>query len=261
MPTFSLSKWYMDCVGDDGSALVAYAAELRWGALVLHYASALERPAAGEPRASSSLARAPLPTLEGEVLTWSSRALGIEGRWRSLSAPIEATVFASPDGSVMWRCHQPLARAEIVLPSGARLSGLGYTERLDLTLAPWKMPIDELRWGRFTGERDSVVWIDWRGPYDKRLVYHDGCLVDRATVGQEAIESEDGALRLAIHPGVVLREGALGRTALSVIPDFERLFPAGILATEERKWLARGTLTTARGTAHGWVIHEVVRWR
>jgi hypothetical protein len=261
MAGFSLSKWYMDGVADDGGALVAYAAELGWGALRLSYASALHRPAGGEPRSWSSLRGSAPPSFDGTSLTWSSRPLGLEGRWTSMAGPIEATVLDSADGSVTWRCHQPLARARVTLPDGSALVGLGYTERLELTIAPWKMPIDELRWGRFTGEAGSLVWIDWRGPYAKQLVYHDGRLVGPARVGDDAVEAEDGSVRLAIDPGAVLREGALGRTALAVIPEVDRLFPARILATEERKWCARGALTTAAGTITGQVIHEVVRWR
>jgi hypothetical protein len=38
---FSLSKWYMDCVADDGTAFVGYHARLRWRRLTIHYASIL----------------------------------------------------------------------------------------------------------------------------------------------------------------------------------------------------------------------------
>ncbi|HYF95417.1 MAG TPA: hypothetical protein VD969_24665 [Symbiobacteriaceae bacterium] len=50
MSGFHLSKWYLDCVAEDGSALIGYRARLRWRSLALEYAAALVAPA-GTPRA------------------------------------------------------------------------------------------------------------------------------------------------------------------------------------------------------------------
>ena len=43
---FRLSKWYVDCVGEDGECAIAYHAELSWGPIALGYASLLRRGAA-----------------------------------------------------------------------------------------------------------------------------------------------------------------------------------------------------------------------
>ena len=40
---FRLSKWYMDCVAPDGTAVLAYWARLTWGLLRLRYAAVLFR--------------------------------------------------------------------------------------------------------------------------------------------------------------------------------------------------------------------------
>jgi hypothetical protein len=48
----------------------------------------------------------------------------------------------------------------------------------------------------------------------------------------------------------------LGRTALSIIPKVERLFPWRILHIRETKWRSRGLLDGVSG----WAIHEEVRW-
>jgi protein-S-isoprenylcysteine O-methyltransferase Ste14 len=259
MGRFQLSKWYMDCVGDDGQAVVAYVAELRWRRLTLHYASVLQRLADEAPRVESTVRASSRPELVGETLEWSSAALGFEGRWMSLAPPIGATLFESPLGRVKWICHQPRARGEIML-RGRALQGLGYTEHLSLTIEPWRMPIDELRWGRFIGQRSALVWIDWRGPQAKGVVFLDSSELGPAHIDERSVVSEGGGgVRLEIEPGHILRRGAIGETALANVPGL-RHFPPRILAVDEVKWCARATLQDAHGRDHGWVIHEVVRW-
>ena len=41
MPDFELSKWYADCVTEQGDALILYCAELRWRGPAIHYTSLL----------------------------------------------------------------------------------------------------------------------------------------------------------------------------------------------------------------------------
>jgi hypothetical protein len=262
MPSsFTLSKWYLDCVADDGDALVAYAARLRWGPVRLSYASALRRRAGStQATVESSLREAPLPERTGSDVTWSAPLLGIEGAWKGLSPPLAASILEAPEGSVAWRCWLPRSRASVAHGS-ERIEGLGYVEELALTLPPWRLPIDELWWGRFLGERHALVWIDWRGPHSRRLAWLDDRPLPGACVDTERVEDAGAGVRLSIEPGGLLRQGALGRTALAVLPAVDRLLPVRILATDETKWCARGSLDVRGEPAdHGWVIHEVVRW-
>jgi hypothetical protein len=258
MGSFRLSKWYMDCVAEDGDVVIAYAAELRWGPVSLHYGSVLWREAGTQARVRSTFRGSLEPTLTGEVLAWSCPELELDGRWSALAPPVEATILESSEGRVHWRCHQPRARAEITLGSRA-LRGLGYTESVLLTVEPWRMPIDELRWGRFVGERSSLVWIDWRGEHGRHLLLLDGAEVGPARIDARSVANDRGDVRLHIEEGGALRRGAIGKTALASIPGIER-FPARILAVDEQKWCAPGTLEDARGSDRGWVVHEVVRW-
>ena len=147
MTAFRLSKWYMDCVSEDGEAVVLYTAELRWRAVTLHYASVLRRAAGGDARTETSMRACADPVLEGDVLRWASPALGVDARWTLLAGPAESTIFESPDGGVRWKLVSPRARAEITL--GDRVvRGLGYAEHLELDVEPWKMPIDGWWGGR-----------------------------------------------------------------------------------------------------------------
>ncbi len=232
---FHLSKWYLDCVTEDGRVFVAYSARLRWRALTLDYTSVLGGP--------SSLKPCPAPERSGDRIEWRAPEVGVEGTWQALEAPVSETLYDA-DGTAEWNCCQPRGRAEVRI-GGECLHGLGYVERLTMTVPPWRLPIDELHWGRLLTEAGSVVWIDWRGTYSKRLILRNGVAAE-----------PDLLARLELDRGLVLRDGALGKTALSIIPKVERLFPLRILRVRETKWRSRGSLDGVSG----WAIHEVVRW-
>jgi protein-S-isoprenylcysteine O-methyltransferase Ste14 len=258
MAKFELSKWYMDCVSDAGDLVIAYFAELRWGRITMPYASVLVRWA-GEPVRSQSTVRSSAPPEEaGDTLAWASPALGITGLWTSLAAPTVASLFDSPQGRVQWRCLQPRARAEVCVGQRSFV-GLGYAEHLSLTVEPWHLPIDELRWGRFVGERRGLVWVDWRGPHTKQFVCLDGRELGPIQIDEHSVVGLADGMRLTITEGQVLRSGALGETVFSCVPGLDRL-PARILGVAETKWCAQGALEAAPGSDRGWVIHEVVRW-
>jgi hypothetical protein len=232
---FHLSKWYLDCVAEDGRVFVAYSARMRWHALTLNYASVLG--------GRSSLKRCRAPERSGEHVVWSAPELGVEGTWQAIEAPVSRTLYDT-DGTVEWNCCQPRAHAEVRV-GGECLRGMGYVERLTMTVPPWRLPIDELHWGRLLTTAGSLVWIDWRGPHSRQVILRNG------------VEAEPELLeRLELDHGLVLREGALGKTALAIVPQVERLFPWRILHVQETKWRSRGWLDGVSG----WAIHEVVRW-
>jgi hypothetical protein len=256
---FSLSKWYMDCVADDGTAFVGYHARLRWRRLTIHYASILEHRD-GATRSATSLRRGAAPTVGDGSVGWSCDRLGVEARWTGTAPAVRRTLLRSERGAIEWHCVHPHARAEVSI-RGERMSGLGYVEHLSMTLPPWRVPIDELRWGRFLSDEGSLVWIDWRGPSPLTLVFRDGVSVGGATVADTHVALEGGAATLAFDDRHVLREGALVTTALAEVPGVRSLFPVRSLQTFERKWRSRGELTGRPGAREiGWAIHEVVRF-
>ena len=168
-------------------------------------------------------------------------------------------VYESSEGAIKWHCLHPRSRATVNLGYGKILQGLGYLERLDMTLAPWKLPIEELRWGRFLSHSDSLVWIDWKGSHSCRIVLQKGIL-GRATTIDEGEIALNGNIGLRLAGGDVLRKGALGETALAIIPGLKRLFPSKILNVRECKWRSRAELRRGDSSSSGWAIHEVVKW-
>jgi hypothetical protein len=254
MPAFKLSKWYLDCVTDAGDASIAYTGTAHWGVVRLHYSSLLESTG-GLVTSQHSLREQDEPAVEGNLIRWQSKTLGMEGEWESSSAPLRETIYSSPEGSITWHCFMPKAITRF-----RDRRGLGYAEHLTMTIAPWKLPIDTLLWGRFTSAQDSVVWIDWQGESPRRLVFVNGEPVSVSVLDDDRIEFQDGSL-LTMDRSLVLREGALGSTALSVIPGIRKTFPARLLQVNECKWRSRTRFQSpGKPAVEGWAIHERVSW-
>ena len=254
MRAFELSKWYLDCVTESGDASIAYTGMVHWGPIRVHYSSLLDSTA-GCIRTKHSLRPQAEPNIGHNSLRWRCDALNIDGEWQTDSPEVRDTIFTSEGTSVEWHCIMPQAKARI-----DSRSGLGYAEHLRMTIAPWKLPIRTLRWGRFATASDWIVWIDWLGEFTRRIVYRNGQRTPASLLDDDQIEFNDGA-RLMMDRSLVLRQGPLGVTALSAIPGVRDTFPARLLQVNECKWRSRGRFECPRASpVEAWVIHERVDW-
>ena len=200
-----------------------------------------------------------MPLEEATSVRWECKPLDVVGTWERLDPAFDAQIYESPEGSIEWHCVLPRARATVVLGHGVEVRGLGYVERLEISAAPWNLPLEELRWGRFLSESDSLVWIDWQGKHPRRIALENGTPRIATSVGESEILLE-GNVSLRLSPGEVLRAGTLGKTALGVIPGVKHLLPKRILDVQECKWRSRAEFLRADTASSGWAIHEVVRW-
>jgi hypothetical protein len=247
---FSLVKWYGDCVTGEGVAFVGYWAELRWRELRIRYGSCLDN---GEWRTTIRSGREPIS--KGGGYEWREPAINIDARWDSTVSEFTATIFAGESGRIEWECVAPAARAR-----AQGREGWGYLERIEMTVAPWALPIDELFWGRYLADGESLVWMDWRGPYSKRLALRNGEPVDAVEIGREGLLLASGE-RLQFESRSTLRAGEIGSTVLSKLEALKSLVPVRLLRVGEQKWLSRGRLLLGEKVLNeGWAIHEVVTW-
>jgi hypothetical protein len=206
------------------------------------------------------LRKQPAPEVREDGIEWKSRAWKADGHWSEPAAGLRAVLFDSPAGSLEWNCVAPRASARLRI-NGEEMRGWGYVEHLLLSVAPWRLPIHQLRWGRFINATDALVWIDWRGSYNRQVVYYNGVAVSAREIGDRKIVLADGNIVLNLEPEATLREGLLGATSLAVFPNLDRLFPARILKVREQKWLSHGVLRQpGRPDSAGMAIHEVVEW-
>ncbi len=249
-----MSKWYLDCVTDSGDVSVAYSGTVEWGPLHLNYCSLLQS-AGPEIAVRHTLRKQRQPAVEGGSVLWNSKSLGVDALWQGGSHRLAARIYSNEEGFVDWECVKPCAKARF----GSR-AGLGYAERLTMTIPPWKIPIDALLWGRFTSESDSIVWIDWQRKSPQRVVYLNGELTPTSILEPWRVEFDNGAL-LTMKDPLVLRDGQLGTNALAAIPGIKSTFPARLLQVNECKWRSTGFFRWPNGkVVEGWVIHEKVTW-
>jgi hypothetical protein len=255
---FRLSKWYLDCVSERGEVLIGYWAELRWRRIAAHYASAMLF-ADGRLHERSSLRAGPAPRLAGGLLEWSCAALKTSGVWSAAAhPPINRVLYCHGAGKLEWLCIQPLAVASVRLGE-RQISGHGYTERITLTIAPWELPIEELRWGRAHFAGRSVVWIDWTGSEPARLLLVDGKEVEGVQITDALVSTPHTTVKL--NGRRVLREGPIAGTSAGTVPGVRQALSKAGLLIDEHKWLSSATLEEGGVTLHGNAIHEVVKWR
>jgi hypothetical protein len=146
---FVLSKWYCDCVSDEGVAFIGYWARMQWGLLKVPYAATLYKPLRDATRERYSIRPSAAPTIQDDELRWDCRRLGIGAVWTARAPAVHRTLLETAEGSITWHCHLPCALARVNLAGTGRFSGLGYAEQLTMSAKPWRLPFEELRWGRF----------------------------------------------------------------------------------------------------------------
>ena len=244
---FELSKWYGDCISDAGDVRIAYSAQVRYGSLKVNYSSLMD----GET-ATHSVRRARIVEEAGGV-TWAGPK--VHATWARMDEPLAATVFQSGEGAVEWRCIVPKGSAAI-----NEIRGLGYVEHLRMTIAPWKAPIRTLRWGRFVTARTTLIWIDWLGTFETRIVFLNGARVSAVALDDAGLVLDNGT-GISLDRAHVMRSGALGSTIFGAVPGLARIAPARMFRVDECKWKSRGRMQYRDGTTDsGWCIHEVVNW-
>ena len=220
---------------------------MSYGGLKIGYSSLLDGVAA-----THSLRPARICETD-QTVSWVGA--GQTASWVRRDAELRATVFQSDEGSVDWRCAIPKGDASM---NGVR--GLGYVERLRMTIAPWKLPIRTLRWGRYLTPNTTLIWIDWQGPFTTRIVFFNGGRVGAGPLDDGGLLLDNG-VRISFDRATVVRQGTLGSTVFAAVPGLHRIAPARMFRVEECKWKSRARLQAPEGPAEeGWCIHEVVNW-
>ncbi|HEX8659782.1 MAG TPA: hypothetical protein VF690_19720 [Hymenobacter sp.] len=260
MPAFQLQKWYADVVDPaTGHLAICYDSELRWKGLAFRFTNLLRFEPPGMRFASASFVHQAQAGLNEDQVLFTLKQRGVRGTWQRQAPALRELLLETAYGSVLWECHFPAATAQVLMGETV-LHGLGYVEKLTLTLPPWHLPLQTLRWGRFVAPGHCLVWIKWEGPEPRHLVFYNGTrYADTGHIGDNEVQV--GPFRLAFEAKHSLRAGLVGKTVFQRFPWFKKLFPVRILHLDEAKWLSAATLTEARTVvATGYAVHERVEW-
>lgn len=257
--SFHFTKWYLDGVSTAGQVMIGYWAELRWRGLHLTWHSAAHSDPSGSLQEQASLTPVDPPALNQHVLTWGAPALGLSLEYRSLAPPYSLPLHATTDGSVLWHCEMPVAEVAATRRGYPPQRLTGYAERMVFSLPPWRLPIRELRWGRWIADagRRGLVWIDWQGEERPRTwLVLDGHELRGGRVSENGVTAPDLSLKL-VEPRA-LRSRVLSEL-VNRVPGLSHLLPETIMALREVRWMARGELRQrGGGSVWGTAIFEHV---
>lgn len=258
--SFELVKWYLDVVEPDGTATIAYWTSLEWLGLNLTWHNVTRYALGAPPAERSSLRGVPAPVVVDQHVAWRSERLGVETIHEPSSGGATLALLDDAKGRIVWECLAPAARARLDR-DGLSTAGTGYVERMTMTVPPWELPIDELRWGRWISDdaSSSVVWIDWRGALPRCWVVVNGAVqLAPVDVRDDGVDSAAG--RLALGAPRTLHDRSVGKM-LRGISALARVAARVPLRWHETKWCCRATFTdAARVSRQGWTIHEIVRF-
>jgi hypothetical protein len=262
---FLIKKWYFDGVSDDGRTIICYSATMIWRGFKIGYTNYIYLHAPGDCRSKSRFHEASEPEINGAAIRWQEPHLGVKGTWESAAAPVRTKVFESEEGYADWHCYQPAAKCSIQLGNEPPLQGYGYVECLEMTIPPWKMGFNELRWGRFAHPETPLVWIEMRGTPNRCWVFDGTQRVLDAMVSDHEIQLPTQQKTLLLNEPVVIEDKKkILETVESLVrwmPGIDRFTPMRFLQAQETKWRSAGVLQeTGQPERTGWAIHELVKF-
>ena len=262
---FHLNKWFLDFTGENGAAMIFYAAKLTWHGWTVSYTSWLRYDASSGLNTKTRFRHVELPQVKDNLLTWSDSEFGVSGTWESLAKMIQTRIFDSDEGYLDWKCFQPASKVQLEI-NGIVLNGSGYAEQLILTVPPWKIPMDELRWGRFGSGESNLVWIELREKVKQQWLWLNGVKIENCIIEDDHLSMPEKELVLNLDRGVLLESDkkifSVVEKLIRYIPGFNKVIPLKFLMADEYKWLSKGQLQTAGKTlASGMAIHELVNFK
>ena len=258
LTNFRLDKWYFDCVSADGTLLVGYAAKLRWGPVGLNYGARIKKSAERPVTQRQSLSSGYVGDI-GDGVNWSNDAQSVSGSWLGGRRIESEVLLDDADGHLEWECLGANSKVS-VFTDGVGVEGLGYAERISMTMQPWRLPFQELRWGRYVSDdgQDFAVWIDVRGKLQRNWTWMNSSSPVDGTVNDDGVQTDAGVL--GFEASQPIRHENVARTLLGVLRPMSQLLPKGVRRIQEAKQLSSGLLTIGGRESRGCSINEVVKW-
>jgi hypothetical protein len=256
--SFYLDKTYLDFTDDAGNCFILYSATLRIFFFKINYAALIYSDFSNQVTEQSIHNIADIEFAK-EALLFSNSKLGIKGSWKKTAPAVEALLYSNNSGIVNWNCHHPLSQCDVRY-KGRNFQGLGYAETIFLSIKPWELPIDELKWGRFLAPRTTITWIQWIGQNPINKIYFNGKEWNDAVYSAEAILFNEGKCRISFFNVSILRRVKFAEH-LAKIPLLKLLLNKALLNSLEIKYKSGAIFTDDSGNNYqGRSIFEIVTW-
>ena len=254
-----LEKLYLDCIDVTGNCFIIYQAKLEFCFIKVYYSEVIFSDTKGVKVVTTSLKKI-REVLINDLLLFYNQFLQIKGSWKRTDHSLPLFSFRdSMNHELIWNCHHPKALTEIVYEENT-YDGYGYAETLSLTIIPWILAIEELRWGRFLSDDYTIIWIDWTGDFPQHKVFCNGIEYNDAVIEADRINFGNGVFSLLFVDITVIRKRKL-TTIFSKMPLLKIIFNRQILNSTENKYKAKSILNLNKEiTAHGWSLFEIVTW-
>ncbi len=258
-----LEKWYGDVVLD-GQVRIFYRASLIWGPLHLGYAAEMTPDGRFTHRwQSEPLA---LPHGDGDDLIWPTSAKADASQasivWTPRGNAPELVLWQDEAAALAVRWQPLVCSGEVRSPRWPQV-GRGYVERLSLDVAPWALGLHLLRWGRFCGQRHSVVWIEWQGAHPRSWAMIDSVLVHEVTVHPQTVQTPCAVVTWA-QPQTLIKETLSAGPLRHLLQRTTAMKKEGLWAflhATQHKYHAPAIWHGADGEVeHGHVVYEEVLW-
>nr|MBC8343678.1 hypothetical protein [Bacteroidota bacterium] len=262
---FYLNKWFLDFVGENSEAMIFYIATLYWNKLEVSYTSWLSYDPAGGVSHTSRFRKTNIPENKNGMITWNDSKFSVSGCWKPMTTPINTRLFDCQEGFIDWKCHQPVSKVTLKFKERT-IRGMGYAEQLILTVPPWKISTDELRWGRFGSSENHMVWIELRGKEKRQWLWLNGEKIENCIIEDDYIFIAEKDISLRLDRDVILESEkkifSVVESLVRYIPGINKFIPVRFLMADESKWLSKGILLNHDTIiAHGQVIHELVNFK
>ena len=259
---FHLEKWFLDCVTEEGQAIIFYAAKLKWKKWTVPYTSWLYYNTKSGLSNKSRFRNVTFPEIKNDIIYWNDNDFQVLGTWKQLSPPINDIIFTSKEGNLDWNCYQPISKVNLKI-GDTELKGTGYVEKLTLTVSPWKIPMNELRWGRYISNKTQLVWIEIREKEIQQWIWYNGKKIENASIEDNCITLPHLNIYLELDKGIILESEKkilkVVKDLLVYLPGFNKEMSKFFLNSDEYKWLSRGILKESNKTINeGWAIHEFI---
>lgn len=267
---FHLTKWFLDFIGPSGEVMIFYSARLRWLIWEVQYASWLHYDPNVGVTVQSKLSNVNSPNLDPNTkkIEWNDDDFKVKGIWQSESKSIQSRLYESKKRYLDWNCYQPKSKVELWLKNPDRhLLGRGYAEELVMIIPPWRLPMDELRWGHYCDDDNSVVWIQMKAERDTKWLWFNGEFENNSVLTDSLITMSLKNIQISLKKLATLEAekkiSAVFNDLLRYIPiKLKKIVPLKFLSADEFKWFSSATLYKDNSKlAEGISIHEYVKFK